>query len=76
LRLGTLGTESVSDNQAASVGLSIFRTWSIALAMFQRASGRVQPPLLAEMLKRDLDALVVHALELSLELFPALGVAT
>ena len=32
-------------------------------------------PLLAEILQRDLDALVVHALELSLELFPALGAA-
>jgi hypothetical protein len=32
-------------------------------------------PLLAEILQRDLDALVVHALELSLELFPTLGAA-
>ena len=32
-------------------------------------------PLLAEILQRDLDALVVHALELSLEPFPTLGAA-
>src|SRR6266550_3723949 len=32
-------------------------------------------PLLAEILQRDLDALVVHALELSLELLPTLGAA-
>src|SRR5882672_12478094 len=32
-------------------------------------------PLLAEILQRDLNALVVHALELSLEPFPTLGAA-
>jgi hypothetical protein len=38
---------------------------------------RLRPtPLLAEILQRDLDALIVHALELSLELVPTLGAET